>query len=145
MDGWSTPRPGRFNPGKETRCPLYRGRGGLQGRSEREWKISPLPGIHPRIFQPVANRYIDRAIAAHLSAVTFWILHCPLQSLKINPRHTIGWNNPPTNNVRQNIRHKINVSCCVHLLMVKLNRLKYVKSLEIWAKDINEGDYNTYW
>jgi hypothetical protein len=31
--GWSTPRPGRFTPGKETRYPLYRRRGGSQDRS----------------------------------------------------------------------------------------------------------------
>jgi hypothetical protein len=33
--GWSTPRPGRFTPGKETRYPLYRRRGGPHGRSGR--------------------------------------------------------------------------------------------------------------
>jgi hypothetical protein len=31
--GWSTPRPGHFTPGKETRYPLYRRLGGPQGRS----------------------------------------------------------------------------------------------------------------
>jgi hypothetical protein len=29
--GWSTPRPGRFTPGKETRYPLYRRLGGPPG------------------------------------------------------------------------------------------------------------------
>ena len=38
--GWSTPRPGRFNPGK-TRYPLYRRLGGPQGRSGRVRKTSP--------------------------------------------------------------------------------------------------------
>ena len=33
--GWSTPRPGRFTPGIETRYPLYRRLGGPQGRSRR--------------------------------------------------------------------------------------------------------------
>ena len=33
--GWSTPRPGRFTPGKETRYPLYRRLCGPQGRSGR--------------------------------------------------------------------------------------------------------------
>jgi hypothetical protein len=46
--GWSTPRPGRFTPGKETRYPLYRRLGGPQGRSGRMLKISPqrdsIPG-----------------------------------------------------------------------------------------------------
>jgi hypothetical protein len=31
---WSTPRPGRFNSGKETRYTLYRRVGGPQGLSE---------------------------------------------------------------------------------------------------------------
>jgi hypothetical protein len=43
--GWSTPRPGRFIPGKEARYPLYRRLGGPQGRSERVRKISPPTGI----------------------------------------------------------------------------------------------------
>jgi hypothetical protein len=47
-DGWSTPRSGRFTPGKETTYPLYRRLGGPQGRFGRLWKISPhwdsIPG-----------------------------------------------------------------------------------------------------
>jgi hypothetical protein len=43
--GWSTPRPGRFTPGKETRHPLYRWLGGPQGRSGRVRNISPPTGI----------------------------------------------------------------------------------------------------
>jgi hypothetical protein len=38
--GWSTPRPGRFIPWKETRYPLYRRLGGSQGLSGRLRKIS---------------------------------------------------------------------------------------------------------
>ena len=53
--GWSTPRPGRFTPGKETQYPLYKRLGGSQGRSGR--KLSPPPGFDPRTFQPVASRY----------------------------------------------------------------------------------------
>ena len=33
--GCSEPRPGRFTPGKESRCPLHRRLGGPQGRSGR--------------------------------------------------------------------------------------------------------------
>ena len=62
--GWSTPRPGRFNPGKETWYPLYGRLGGLQGRSERVRNISPLPGFDPRTVQPVASSYTDWAIPA---------------------------------------------------------------------------------
>jgi len=43
--GWSTPRPGRFTPGRETQYPLYRRVGGPQGRSGRLWKISPTTEI----------------------------------------------------------------------------------------------------
>jgi len=45
LDGgeWSTPRPGRFTPGKETRYLLHRRLCGLQGQSGRVRKISPPP------------------------------------------------------------------------------------------------------
>ena len=55
--GWSTPRPGRFIPGKETRYPLYRRLGGPQGRSGRVRKISLPPGFDPRTL--LASRYTD--------------------------------------------------------------------------------------
>jgi hypothetical protein len=42
---WSTPRLGRFTPGKETRYPLCRRLGGSQGRSGRVRKISPPTAI----------------------------------------------------------------------------------------------------
>jgi hypothetical protein len=57
--GWLASRPGRFTPGKDTRCPLYRRLGGPQGRSGRLRKISPPPGFDPRTVQPVAGRYTD--------------------------------------------------------------------------------------
>jgi hypothetical protein len=63
--GWSTPRAGRFTPGKETRYPLYRRLGGPQGRSGRVRKISPPPGLDPQTAQPVASLYTDCAIPAH--------------------------------------------------------------------------------
>jgi hypothetical protein len=56
---WSTPRPGRFTPEKETRYPLYRRLGGPQGRSGRVRKISTPLGFDPRTVQPVASRYTD--------------------------------------------------------------------------------------
>jgi hypothetical protein len=43
--GWSTPRPGRFTPGKVAWCPLCRGLGGPQGRSELLREMSPSTGI----------------------------------------------------------------------------------------------------
>ena len=54
--GWSTPRPGRFTPGK-TRYPLYRRLGGPEVRSGRVRKILPLPCIEPPTLQLVASRY----------------------------------------------------------------------------------------
>jgi hypothetical protein len=60
------PRPGRFTPGKETRYPFYRRLGGPQGRSGRVRKISPPRGFDPRTVQPVASRYTDYAIPAHI-------------------------------------------------------------------------------
>jgi len=56
--------PAALPPGK-TRYLLYRRLGGPRGRSGRVRKISPPPGLDPRIVQPVASRYTDRAIPAH--------------------------------------------------------------------------------
>jgi len=50
---WSTPRPGRFIPAKETRYPLYRNLGGLQGYFGLARKISPPPGFDHRTVQAV--------------------------------------------------------------------------------------------
>jgi hypothetical protein len=57
--------PSRFTPVKETRYSLYKRLGGPQGRSERERKITPLPGFDPRTVQPVASHSTDYAIPAH--------------------------------------------------------------------------------
>ena len=50
--GWSTPRHGRFNRGKENRYPLHKRldgpRTGLNGRG----KSPPPPGYDPRTVQP---------------------------------------------------------------------------------------------
>ena len=55
--GRSMPHPGCFTPRKETRYPLYRRLGGLQGQSGWVWKtLPPPPGIDPQTVQPVANR-----------------------------------------------------------------------------------------
>ena len=62
VSGLSTPRPGRFIPGKETQYPLYRRLGGPQGRSGRVRKIFPPPGLDPRTVQPVESRYTDYTI-----------------------------------------------------------------------------------
>jgi hypothetical protein len=39
--------------------------GETQGRSGREWKISPPPGFDPRTVQPVVSRYTDWAAGPH--------------------------------------------------------------------------------
>ena len=64
VGGWSTPHPGRFIPGKETRYPLYRRLGGPHGRSGRMGNISSPLGFDLRTAQPVASRYTDGAIPA---------------------------------------------------------------------------------
>ena len=66
--GLSTPRPSCFIPGKETRYLLYRRLGGPQGRSGQVRNISPPPEFEPRTIQPVASRYTDWAIQAHLNS-----------------------------------------------------------------------------
>ena len=60
LDGgeWSTPRPGRFAPGKDL-DPLYGRLGGLQGRSGRVQNISSSSGFAARTVQPVASRYTN--------------------------------------------------------------------------------------
>jgi hypothetical protein len=67
-----------------TRYPLYCGLGGLQGRSARVQKISPLPGSDPQTIQPVAGRYTDSDIPANNPLVyRLWI-----NSHKIRPLRT---------------------------------------------------------
>ena len=56
----------RALPQEKTRYPLYRWLGGPQGQSGEVQKISPPPGFDPRTVQPVACRYIDCAIPAHV-------------------------------------------------------------------------------
>ena len=58
---WSTPRPGRSNPGKESRYQLYKRLGGSEGRSGWVLKISSPPAFDPPTFQPVASRHTDYA------------------------------------------------------------------------------------
>ena len=69
MGWWSTPRLGRFTPGKETRYLSYRRLGGPEGRSGRVQKISPPPvfdsgpsnpyqvAIPTELFRPTFIRY----------------------------------------------------------------------------------------
>ena len=58
LDGsrWSTPCPGRFIPGKETRYPLHRRLGGLRAGLKGSGKS--------RTVQPVASRCVDYAVPA---------------------------------------------------------------------------------
>jgi hypothetical protein len=73
--GWSTPRPGRYTPGKETRYPLYRRPDGPQGRAVQVRKISPTPGFDPRTVMPVANRHTDWALPAPIFISSISILY----------------------------------------------------------------------
>ena len=70
--------PAALPPGK-TRYPLYRSLGRPQGRSGRVREISTSPGFDPRTVQPVASRYTDWAIPAHIIQVSPEnprIMHC---------------------------------------------------------------------
>ena len=74
--GWVvsvTPRP-LFTPEK-TRYPLCRKLGGLRAGMDRCGKSRPPLGFDPRTVQPVAIRYTDWAIPAHLPEVTFTYLN----------------------------------------------------------------------
>ena len=81
MGGWSTPRPGRFNAGKDP-VPIVRLLGRPKGRSEGMWKISPPPGFDLRTAQPVESRFTDCSIPAQMSCGTLKVqelLHCVVQ------------------------------------------------------------------
>jgi len=67
--GYQSYVPAVLLPGK-TRYPLYRRLGGLQGQSGRVRKISPSPGFDPRTVQPIASRYTNYAIPAHIAV--YW-------------------------------------------------------------------------
>jgi len=59
---WSMPQPGRFTPGKEIQCPLYRKLCGSQSWSGWVWKVLPSTGLDPQTVQPVASCYTDYTI-----------------------------------------------------------------------------------
>ena len=59
VDGWSTPRPGRFTPGKDSVPNVYEAGwtpGPVWTGAEN---LNPLPGFGPRTVQTVASRYTD--------------------------------------------------------------------------------------
>ena len=81
-------------PPEKSRYPLYRKLGGLQDRSGWERKISPPPGFDPRTVQPVASRYTDYALTAHVTdevTVLKFRYKCSAltQSLQQNPQTNI--------------------------------------------------------
>jgi len=53
-------------PSRKDRYPLHRRLGVPQDRSGRVRKIAPPPGLDLRTVQPVASRYTDYVIPAHL-------------------------------------------------------------------------------
>jgi hypothetical protein len=60
--------PADLSPEK-SRYPLYRRRGGPQGRSGWVRITSPTPGFDPRTAHPVASRYTDYVIPTHVTNV----------------------------------------------------------------------------
>jgi len=78
-----TPRP-LFTPRRKTRYPLYRRLGGPRGASGQVRKISPPPGFDSRTVQPVASRYTNWAISAHIMWYTNAdILKCTLRNYSL--------------------------------------------------------------
>jgi len=65
---WSAPRLGRFTPGKDP-VPIVQDAGPMWTGAEN--LPPPPPGFDPQTIQPVASRYTDWAIAAHLDTVNF--------------------------------------------------------------------------
>ena len=64
--GWSTKRPGRFTPGKETRYSLYRRLGGSHGRSGQVPKISP-PNGKPRKTSPSTRSWYKHTMGERVT------------------------------------------------------------------------------
>ena len=58
-------------PAAFTTYPFYRRQYGTQGRFGRVWKISPLLGLDPRTFQPVASCYDDYVIPGLIDFYNF--------------------------------------------------------------------------
>jgi len=63
--GWVVHAPPHL-PRKETRYPFYGRLTGSQAQFGRVWKIPSPPGFDPRTVQPVARRYTDYTIPAHV-------------------------------------------------------------------------------
>ena len=68
--GWLKRQPGRFTLGM-TRYPFYRRLGGPKGQSGWVRKILLPLVFDPRTVQPIASRYTDWAVPAHISGV-YW-------------------------------------------------------------------------
>ena len=84
-----------FTPGKETRYPLYRRLGGLQGRSGRVREILTPLGFNLRTVQLLVSRYTSWAIAAHTALNTQWrspmLQHALLNIACIYNETTSSW------------------------------------------------------
>ena len=63
--GWSTLRPERFTPGKETRHTLYRKLDGPHDLWGWVRKMSPAPGYDARTVQHVVSRYTELSRATN--------------------------------------------------------------------------------
>ena len=78
---WSTPRPGRLTPEKETWYPLYSRLSVSQRRSRWVQKISHTPDFDPQTAQPIPSHYNDYAILAHRQLRYIIILSSSFSSL----------------------------------------------------------------
>jgi len=62
VDGWSTPRPGRFTPGGRAAVPIVQQASWALGTVWTGVEDLALPNTDPRTFQHVASPYTDYAI-----------------------------------------------------------------------------------
>jgi len=80
---WSTPRLGRFTLGKDA-VPIEQEAEGTEGRSGWVRTISPSSGFDPQTVRPVASRYTDYAIPAHLVRILLCIIPEHVSACVIN-------------------------------------------------------------
>ena len=81
--GWSMPHTGHFTPGKDTKYPLYRRVGGLQGQSGQVQKIWPWLRFNPWtivnevdfLIKVTPSESMQWNVSAAITAAEFLIQH----------------------------------------------------------------------
>ena len=116
--------PAALPPGK-TRYPLFRRLGRPQGRSGRVRKIPPPPGFDPRTVQPVASRYTDWAIPAHVHETHPLINHHTWDQwrrMALILLQVLPLQRPSNNDSRQLYEQH-----CIHVVLSLVHFMKYCR------------------